>query len=77
MLKRTNKYYNHDFTPKTFYRGVFLSILKSTKSTIFRLLTVNHAQDLMPIKYKSLFKYKLHPSTHPGGQVDSEIKDMG
>ena len=59
--KKNNKILNPNFTPKTFHRGVNLPIPKSTESTIFHLLTVNHGHDLMPIKYKSLFKYKLHP----------------
>ena len=70
IAKKNKQILKPGFYPQNFSPwGIFI-YKKSTKSTIFRLLTVNHGQDLMPIKYKSLFKYKLHPISeqvaHPG-----------
>ena len=56
------KYSKHSFTPKTFHRGDIFPITMTINSTTIRLLTINDGVDLMPIKFRSFYKYKLHPS---------------
>ena len=65
--KWKRKYSKHSFTPKTFHRGDLFPITMTINSTTIRLLTINDGEDLMPIKFRSFFKYKLHPST--GDQI--------
>ena len=43
-------------------RGVFLPITKTINSSIFRLISVTHEQDSMPVKNNAFLKYKLHPT---------------
>ena len=52
----------HSFTLKTSDRGVFFPIIRTIKSGIFGLLTVNYEEGSMPIKYNALFMNKQHPS---------------
>ena len=58
-------------------RGVFLPITKTINSSIFRLISVTHEQDSMPVKYNAFFKYKLHPSVPapaaPPGDVEAAL----
>ena len=55
--------------PKWVGRGVLLPILKTHESTTNPPNSVNNAQDLMSIKFKSLFRNKLHPSVQDLGWV--------
>ena len=48
--------------PKWVGRGVILPILKTHESTTNPPNSVNNAQDFMSIKFKSLFRNKLHPN---------------
>ena len=52
----------YSFTLKTFDRGVFFPIIRTIKSGIFGLLTVNYEEGSMPIKYNALFMNKQHPN---------------
>ena len=45
-------------------RGVDLPIPMTINSSSFRLLSVNEAQDLMPLKFKAFLMNKLHPNGH-------------
>ena len=63
MKNTLKKISEHSFTLKSFGRGVFFSITKYIKSSIFRLLTVNHEQTSMPVKYNANLINKLHPNT--------------
>ena len=60
--KPKRKYSKHSFTPKTFHCGDLFPIATAIISTTIRLLMVNDGQDLMSIKFRSFFKYKLHPT---------------
>ena len=52
----------HSFTLKTSDCGVFFPIIRTIKSGIFGLLTVNYEEGSMPIKYNALFMNKQHPT---------------
>ena len=43
--------------------GVDFPISMTINSTIFSFVTVNHAQDLMCLKFEALLMNKLHPSS--------------
>ena len=65
MLKTNNKSGADIGLPlKWVRRGVFLPITKTINSSIFRLISVTHEQDSMPVKYNAFFKYKLHPNNY-------------
>ena len=51
-LKMKKQYSKLCFTPKTFHRGDLFSITMNIKLTAICLLTINNAQDLMPIKFR-------------------------
>ena len=50
--------------PNRVCRGVFLPITKTINSSIFRLISVTHEQDSMPVKYNAFLINKQHPSPY-------------
>ena len=61
--------------------GVDLPIPMTINSSSFGLLSVNEAQDLMPLKFKAFLMNKLHPSKYssecPSGGVGLQDKLFG
>ena len=54
----------YGFTLEILERGDLLPILKTHNSNIFLPTLVNNTQDMMCLKNKPNFRYKLHPSVH-------------
>ena len=55
-------------------RGVDLPIPMTINSSSFGLLSVNEAQDLMPLKFKAFLMNKLHPNVHCVVKQHVELK---
>ena len=68
----------YGFTPEIVERGDLLPITKTHNSNIFLPTLVNNAQDLMCLKNKPNFKYKLHPIQEHSdrNQRESEQSDF-
>ena len=62
MTKLNDKVVATGFTPKSWARGTLLPILTYTNSNVFRLISVNEEQGLMPVKYNGVFMNKQHPN---------------
>ena len=56
-------------TPNWVCHGVFLPKTKTINSSIFRLISVTHEQDSMPVKYNAFLMNKQHPI----GQLDKNF----
>ena len=52
------------FSPHIWERGDLFSKTQYLNSSVFLPTSVNQAQDFMCLKFKSNFKYKLHPSVN-------------
>ena len=48
--------------PNRVCRGVFSPMTKTINSSIFRLVSVTHEQDSMPVKYNAFLINKQHPT---------------
>ena len=57
--------------PNRGVRGVDLRIPMTINSTIFGFVMVNHAHDLMCLKFEAILMNKQHPSIHDSIHVGS------
>ena len=53
-----------NFSPQIWERGDLFSITKYLNSSVFLSTSINYAHDFMCFKFKSNFKYKLHPNSY-------------
>ena len=60
---------NTGFSPQIWEHGDLFPITKYLNSSIIHPTLINHAQDLMCLKFRSNFKKKLHP-TQEGAGID-------